>query len=272
MSESDFLLKPRLLKPDDYVNFASAWKQLVNSDSPLPGALTLSQVFTVYGETSQSQVMNYVYLPNDYAVALLSAVGTAAIQAKFVVATTPGSQPMPVFSIVLFGIDGFGNPTTAYYLAGVASNPAAVVQGPTTSTETPAELVGLDLAGNWTMNWQNLKQEALAIDTKLFNSMYGPVLGYTYPLDDFLNALFPAKMALDTEALWLNFALHKYNKPDATEEVYSYLFSTVLTLNSLPTTKPSPDAAAAKSGTVSGDIDLSSTDSYYDVSRPSPPY
>jgi hypothetical protein len=269
----DHLIQPRLLKPSDFVNFAATWKQLVNANPLLPGKLTLSQVFTVYDTTSQSSVMNYVYLPNDYAVALLSAVGTVAVQAKFVVVARD-SKPLSVFSIVLFGIDGFGNSTTAYYLAGVANNPAAVVHS-TKKMQTPVKSVGLDLAGNWIMNWNALKQQSKdkpSIDATLFNSMYGPVLGYTYPLDDFLDALFPAKMKLDRQALWLNFALHKYNKPEATDDAYSHLFSTVLTLNNLPTETLDSSLAATADGSVSGNIDLSSSDSYYDVSRPSPPY
>ena len=255
---SDFI-EPRLLSSTDFDSFTSAWEQLVRA-SPSPNGLTLRQVFTPHDPKSPSPVMNYVYLSNKYAVALLSAVGTVAIQIKFVV-VSPTFQP--AFSIVLFGIDKNNQPTSAYYLAGVAQNSTAV-QVVNPKLNSPTGLVGLDLAGNWIENWKNLEEDGLSLDPALFTSVYGPLLGYTYPLDDFLEALFPARMNLNRQALWLCFALHKYNKPKAIEETYSYLFSTVLVLNDLP------DAQAAMS--ESENITLSSDELYYDVSRPSPPY
>ncbi|MBF9223763.1 hypothetical protein [Hymenobacter ruricola] len=256
---SDFI-EPRLLSQHDYESFTSAWELLVKG-TPSPDGLTLGQVFAARDQEAPNPIVNYVYLSNKYAVALLSAVGTVAIQIKFAV-VSPTFQP--AFSIVIYGVDKDNQPTSAYYLAGVAADPATVqvVVGPT--PDSPPELVGLDLAGNWIQNWQNLEANGVSLDASVFTSVYGPLLGYTYPLDDFLQALFPAGLNLDSQALWLCFALHKYNKPNAVDDTYSYLFSTVLVLNDLP--------AEYTAQRESQDIILSADELYYDVSRPSPPY
>jgi|GEM_PF-5997743 len=247
-------ITPRLLSEDDFTSYTTEWQKLVNGLTP--EVLTASFA----SASDPKQVINYVYLPSDYAIELLSAVGTAAIRTKFVFVEEAAG-----FSIVLFGVDASGRPTSAYYLAGVADHPATV-----DSTSGQYE-VSLDLVTPWIENWN--AQTPDGINTALFDSIYGPLLGYTYPLDDFLDVLNPvqstratqvgttseARIAAEnsTMALWLNFALHKYAKPGATDGETSNLFSTVLTLNTIP------EKGAA--------ITLSPGNRYYDVSKPCPP-
>ena len=234
-----------LLSPPDFKMYTQRWQQLASgSDSDALRACLLS---------SQGKVMNYVYLPNETTVALLSAVGTVAIQLKFVVvpdATRPA--PAETFTLALYGIDRNDNPTSAYYLASVPPMPATVQQS------TSNEAVPFDLASTWLLNWAQLQPDDLT--ASLFDSRteQGPLLGYTYPLPDFLAVLTQLKLPL-SPALWFDFALHSYDNPGATVAGESRLFGTVVTLGSVPP----PDQP--------GVIRLASELYYYDLAQPSPP-
>ena len=235
-----------LLSPADFDRYTQRWQELANGENP--------EALRACLLGRDGQVMNYVYLPNEAVVALLSAVGTVAIQVRFVaVFDKARPEAAEVFSLALYGIDGASKPTSAYYLASVPALPAKVQASPSN------EAVPFDLASAWLLNWAQLNPEDLTAG--LFNSRteQGALLGYRYPLDDFL-AVLTQLVLPPSPALWFDFALHSYDNPGATVAGESQLFGAVVTLNSVPPTDEP------------GVIKLAAGLYYYDIAHPSPPY
>ncbi|WP_046244436.1 hypothetical protein [Hymenobacter terrenus] len=240
------IITPRLLKPEEFDLYTSNWHELVhggNSDA-------LRDIFT-----RSNGVQNYVYLPKEFA-ALWEDKNTVAIRLKFVVAPDDAQSGTSAFSIALFGIDESDKPISDYYyLAGVAALRAEIEELPELSVAVEEAVIPFDEAVKWIIRWNALTVEELTLE--LFYSEQGPLLGYTYPVDDFQDAFSPATQP--NAALWLNFVLHEPDPDGTTEGGAPLLFSTVLTLNTIP------------SGDSPGIIMLSRQDLYYDISKPCPP-
>ena len=229
------LIQPTRITAEDFKAYSTAWKKLVNG----PDANSLHDYFTGDGG-----LINYVYLPAAMATELLAGRPTS-IALEF--ALIPGTAT-PTFSMMLAGLNSNNQPVVPYYQAGVAGRAKVVVQ-PTElmqpkSTDIP---IPYEDAAAWINAWNALLPDGLG--PQQFESGYNERLwAYDYSVSDLQDALHSAAPA--NPALWFNFMLH-----NATP-----LFGTVLTLNSLP------------GDTDPGTIILRESLSYYDVSKPCPPF
>lgn len=193
--------------------------------------------------SSTGALNNYAFLPGDLVDQLLSSPETVSIRTKFVIA-----GDAPTFSLAVYGIGEDDAPTTPYFLMGVATMPATIVNDmpPPTANDpiTPTQ------AADWVLDWNKLTPQTLTLAS--FTAPEGPLLGYTFPVKDFQDAWSPASGP--DEALWLIFDRH-----NTEEEPAERLFSTIVILNTVPTDAP-------------GVIVLAPNKLFYDVSKPCPPY
>ena len=229
-------VSPNTVTPDEFIALTQSWQQLTASGD--------IQALVACLNTSSGVLSNYAYLPGDLVTQLLGSSATVAIRTKFVLV-----GDSPAFSMVVYGIDQPGNATTPYFQMGVASVPATIVNDmppPIANEEIPAAQ-----AAAWTLNWSAINPGNLTFAP--FDSSYGMLMGYTFPLDDFKKAWEPATG--QSPALWLSFDMHA---PTENPEG-PLLFSTIVTLNTVP------------SGDTPGIFKLSPSVSYFDVSRPCPP-
>lgn len=230
------------LSQKDFDTMTSSWKKLVNSEGASAG-ISASLTSTIDALT------NYAYLSGDYVKQLLDNPDTIAVRTKFVLT----NDAQPSFSLAVYGITAKGEPTTPYFLMGVAAVPASIKK--VESLLTADEEIPAAQAAAWIMNWHALTPKSLT--EAPFKSSAGMLLGYTFSVSDFKDP-WPTTPAPNA-ALWLNFDMHT---PVFTEPIWpgQLLFSTIVTLNEVP-----------KDG-VAGTIVLSPDEHYYDVSRPCPPY
>jgi len=244
-----FPFKPRLLSFDEFNDYTTSWEQLIDSGS----SQDLQACFT----SSTGAFINYAYLTSAELEPLLQdAQPTDLIKTKFLL--MPGE--VPAFSLALLHTNADGKPLSDYYLAGVAALPADldpdILSQATPRVAEPAAPDGkvpIETARIWIRNWHNMT--AADLNATLFNSpQEGQHLrGYTFMVTDFTTPWTPSAEA----ALWLNFDL----KPQTADDPDSPLvFSTIIEINTIP--------VAGHPGKIS----LQSTASFYDVSRPSPPF
>lgn len=245
-------IAPAVLDPETFDRYAQSWEHQIDGDSPDVSAWFAS---------SNSKLLNYVYLPEEFVSPLLQNTdgNTVSIRTKFVL--VPGAQSSETssaFSIVLYGIDEAGIRTSEYYLAGVAEVPANVVIVSAANDPIPPKT-----AAAWIINWNQFTPAT--ISPALFNSetpkttapaQYVPLYGYTFQMSDFTEAW--QNHSPTEDALWLNFDLReRENAPSGAP----LMFGTIVTLNATP-----------PSGDVPGEIKLSSKLFYYDIAKPCPPY
>lgn len=226
-------IQPTLITPEQFMSYNAAWKSMVNG----PNAGSLRTYFA-----SSSGQVNYVFLPVSMANAIMAAK-PVAIALGF--ALVPGTTA--TFSMMVAGLDSNNHLKMPCYLAGVGGRATVVTQSANdTLLGTTLSPIPFDQAATWINAWNALSSEALG--TTQFDSGYSERLyGYNYPLNDFTGALSGPQPA--NPALWFDFVLHTSNPQ----------FSTVLTMNSVPTeTNP-------------GTIVLSPTMAYYDMAKPIPP-
>lgn len=225
-------VSPQRITTAEYKTYSAAWKKLING----PDASTLSSSFL-----AESGLINYVYLPVDMADALLTAT-PAPTSIALVFALIP-TDTTPAFTMLLAGLDGDNSPQEPYYQAGVAGRAALVVQP--FNGESP---IPYNEAKDWINRWNNLNPEGLGpLQFEAGGDEY--LVAYDYENADLEGAMHSEAPPADA-ALWFNFVLHE-DTP---------LFGTVLTLNARP------------SATDPGTIIVSSELSYFDVSKPSPPF
>jgi hypothetical protein len=200
-----------------------------------PDASTLNSYFM-----AGSDLINYVYLPAELAQDLLDTKPTS-IALEFALVPTDGTLS---FTMLLAGLNQDNCPQAPYYQAGVAGR-AALVIVPTAILGDP---IPYSEAYEWITQWNKLNPDSLG--TQQFESGSGQRLwAYDYDNADLEGALRSEPTPADA-ALWFNFVLH----PETP------IFSTVLTLNARP------------SATNPGIITLDRTLSYFDVSKPCPPF
>lgn len=230
------------LSQKDFDTMTDSWKAMVNSagrDAGIRASLT----------STGSALSNYAYLSADYVNQLLANPATVAVRTKFVLT----SDDQPSFSLAAYGITATGEPTTHYFLMGVAAVPASIKD--VMSLLDVDEEVPAAQAAAWILNWNKLTPETLTAAP--FASSAGMLLGYTFPVSDFRDP-WPENPGGDA-ALWLNFDMHApdFIPPISPEQL---LVSTIVTLNKVP------------DGSTPGTIVLAPNLRYYDVSRPCPPY
>jgi hypothetical protein len=224
---------------------------------------------------------------------LLSTVGARRIKAQFLLKEDEESGTKH-FSVALYATDASDGRISAYYSTQYLSAP-----GPATSHYNLKDADGAPasagqqipnaLVQNWVTNWKN----APLITAAMFSSTYGPLTGYTFEIDDFLDSFFYANKFKDKD-LVLIFGLHKHYPAFPDCYAVKQTFGLVLRIRKLTadTTTPSPDfsaeqtffstaVAAAKTHAELAQAvqqwqmaydDDEVGQPFYDFSRPSPPY
>ena len=224
---------PYLVSQDDFEKYTYLWENQLND----PTGVALSDYFP--SPDDKTKFLSYVYLPVEELIRLISAVGTVTVKARF------GIWPVEdrfVFTIFLFGCDSQNTPTTGY-ISTSFENPQTLQQpGCNVGEEVPDALVM-----EWIKNWQNCSE----IERSLFEVPDGPLRGYTFVLDDFMDTMFPLS-EIANQHLRISFALHKFYKPGPLENALTATFGLVL---DIPVDTSNATAV---------------THAYYDISMPCP--
>jgi hypothetical protein len=220
-----------LLSPADYTSGNYNWKSIVN-DNPT----ALANLFKKGDNRLGSAIFTIEQIGQ-----LISAVGARHICARFVALNSPAD---PQFCIVLYAIDSQGYRLSAYYKSQELL-PVSNIHAPVTNSQ-----VVKTLATTWISTWASCDK----IKKEMFDTHYGPLSGYRYDIDDFLQPLFDI-----TESEWgksklqIDFCLHYYYTPEqGEEEGLKYTFGIV---NQLV-----PDAPDGSSGKQ-----------FFDMTMPCPP-
>ena len=251
---SEYKVSPRRISTDEFHAYRKNWETVIAD----PSSAMLKTCFA----SDDARLSNYVFMEIDPVKELIGFPNTAQVQAMFVAAPLEDPQ---FFTIVLIPLDKDGFPTSStYYLAGVASQPAHVGEAPS----SPITLVPVPNpeAYPWIKAWNSFTPKTLTLD--LFKSdqdvpAYRTLRAYTYTTDDFIDAL-RQPIPPENAALWLDFALHSEAKESGLADAADLTFAMTLCLNKMPVYDTPPS--------YSGEIDFTSAQHYFDLSKPCPPF
>ncbi|UOQ50756.1 hypothetical protein [Hymenobacter cellulosivorans] len=229
-----------ILSPGAYERRAAKWATIlskIKSDA-------LQQSFLVATPAGQERLA-YVSFPIQHIVWLMSTVGVRHIQARFLIATKKvDGQRHPYFTLALYATDALGARVSAFYLP-------STYAGEPKPSELPTEQAPHDLVKAWLNNWATAPE----ITSALFANSYGPLLGYSFSVEDFMRPLFEAQPFTNQE-LRVGFGLHEYYPALPVGAERAYTFGLVLRLY----TPPTEESAAAISSAP-----------FFDLSTPCPP-
>jgi hypothetical protein len=182
---------PLLLNQDKFSTYSNAWVQAVRHNDSLPA---------IFQQDGQKNRSSFVRFPLQDIVWLLSTVGARRVKAQFLVKPDEGvdADPLrPRFTIALFATDALDGRISAYFLGNNLAPKSSKIdeQVEENSSDTEHSLqdtatVGGQLphglAGVWLKNWLNLD----TVTSDLFTTNYGPLQGYVFDMDDFLDPMF----------------------------------------------------------------------------------
>lgn len=258
--------------------YAQAWVKAASSGKHLPEAF----------QKDGCERLQYAAFDFQSIVWLVSTVGARRIQAQFVLVPEnqeeDGKHTPAYFSIVLYAVDAMGGRISAYYLGNNTFTPSTPATNPSLGKAMDAERfstdpsslgggpVAFDLAKIWLTNWTGQQ----TITRHLFSSNYGPLQGYTFELDDFMDPLFYSQKFKATQVLHVGFALHEYHAafPKHDEEALTRTFGLVLRVYGTVETDTTGDALDSKQATWAYATDVYDDgpgQPFYDLSHPYPP-
>ena len=189
---------PTLLSQHQFNVYANAWSEAVEYGDSLP------DVFQRKGQKK----LAYVSFPLQSIVWLLSTVGVRHIRAAFLVKPddTPGTDPLrPHFTLAFFATDAIDGRISAYYVGDNHQAPSADQDADEEATLSSGP-VPHGLAAEWLHNWTDPK----AVPTSaMFTTNYGPLQGYVFDIEDFLDPLFLSQ-PFEGKVLRIGFGLHEY--------------------------------------------------------------
>jgi hypothetical protein len=273
---TDSPIPANLLSAKNFERRAARWATFITKRK----AHDLHRIFQVVGETGQEQRLTHVDFPVQHLEWLVSTVGVRNIQVRFLVAPARADQNTerqsgPHFTLALYATDALGARISAFYLPidywkkpqkpGVqdfnVAPTAFIPQG-----QAPHSLVKI-----WVNNWTGTDTTpAPEIRTDMFANSYGPLQGYAFSLDDFMEPLFEAQKFTDEEVekltVRISFALHEYYPATGKDKGLKKTFGLVLRLDSSavpnPLIAPAPHAAH---------VLATSMEPFFDLSTPCPP-
>jgi len=271
-----------ILSQNQFGRYAQAWVKAAGSGKHLPEAF----------HQDGCERLQYASFDFQTIVWLVSTVGTRQIKAQFVLVPAnqddEGKHTPAYFSIVLYAVDAMGGRISAYYLGDNTFTPSPKpTTGLTTTDKESFELgltghsaqvgsfggpVAFDLVKKWLTNWTDQP----TITRHFFSSNYGPLQGYSFELDDFMDPLFYSQKFGATQVLHVGFALHEYHAafPKHDEQTLTRTFGLVLRVYGSTET---PDASAGTEAkfTTWGYVTDAPGDEpgqpFYDLSHPYPP-
>lgn len=271
-----------ILSQNKFSRYAQAWVKAVSSGKHLAEAF----------QQAGCERLQYASFDFQTIVWLVSTVGSRQIRAQFVLVPEnqdeEGNHTPAYFSIVLYSVDAMGGRISAYYLGDntftplpkpkpkPASAPAAGkdLGDEYVQTEVLAQggPVAFDLAKIWLTNWTSQP----VITRHLFSSDYGPLQGYSFSLDDFIDPLFYSQKFGATQVLHVGFALHEYHAafPKHDEETLKRTFGLVLRVYGTTDSDEMDETTGEKMQIGRYATDASDGEPgqpFYDLSYPYPP-
>ncbi len=281
------LSSTKLLDQHQFDKYAAAWSRHVSRHQDL------TSVFQ-QPDGSPLRALSFSFEALQH---LLSTVGARRVKAQFLL-KRDGQSGEKLFTLALYATDASDGRISAYYLAQYLPLPApAPVVDETVETavrvaDDQADDLGTQIPNELVHTWLDNWKKAAPITAAMFGSNYGPLTGYTFDIDDFLNSFFYANKFKSKELLVL-FGLHQHYP--AFPDCYSLqqTFGLVLRIHQLATGAPatSIDLAAKKEALTTavakatthaelmqavqqwGTADDDTVGQpFYDYSKPSPPY
>jgi len=215
-------------------------------------------------ETFPIEKLQYVTFLVDDMVSLVSTVGVRYIRAQFVL--LPAAEGIVRFTVVLYSLDSQRGRISAYYAGTTgAMVPAAmpvVPDTPGTNGELP-----VDLVHTWLRDWQNLTD----VSPDMFGTNYGPLQGYIFNLEDFIDPLFPGHLTTGYE-LRVYLGLHSYNVTLANKTQPDTTVGLIISVQPIYTDKLPVNYLRNRNTSQGTTGNANNEDSgFYDLSNPNPP-
>jgi len=261
------MLQPSFnLQPTEFNKDSAAWTDAVSQGNSLLSNFTNGSLPPVHPPAKLRKLQYVVFSVQDM-VALVSTPGTRYIRAQFVL--LPAQFGTVRFTVALFALDSQRGRISAYYAGGVTEgsmNPIPIT--PPTTDPGGTGALPVDLVQTWIAGWQ----DAPDVTPDIFSTNYGPLQGYIFELDDFIDPLFPAGVTTDHE-LRVYFGLHSYQITSANVTEQASTMGLILSVQNkeamqLPLTyRRNAVRLLDNTGASLTDGD----DGFYDLSHPNPP-
>jgi hypothetical protein len=284
----------QILDQHQFDKYATAWSRYVSQHKDL------SALFQQPGG-GQMQAVRFSFKALEY---LLSTVGLQRIKVRFILKEDECEGKL--FSLVLYATDAMDGRISAYYMAQHMPAPTAPKLGaapaqqqePKEGEEVEAyeqvDYLDTDEQGNnlgnqipnqlvhtWLDNWKSSSVQT----ADMFSSSYGPLTGYTFGIDDFLNSFFYTTTDTTKELLLL-FGLHQHYPAYPDCYTLKQTFGLVLRIrqtaaDTQKTNESATELALAVEGESRpkilfaqqqvGAAAVTTGQPFYDLSEPSPP-
>jgi len=258
------MLQPSLnLQPTEFNKDSAAWTDAVSQGNSLLSNFTNGSLPPVSPPVELRKLQYVVFSVTDM-VALISTPGTRYIRAQFVL--LPAQFGTVRFTVALFALDSQRGRISAYYAGGVTEGSMNPTPPAANSGGTGA--LPVDLVQTWIKGWQ----DATDVTYDMFSTNYGPLQGYIFELNDFIDPLFPVGVTTNHE-LRVYFGLHSYQITSANETQSASTMGLILSVQKTEDTKL---PFTYHRNTVrlldnNGTSPTDGSDGFYDLSHPNPP-
>ncbi|MCB2408047.1 hypothetical protein [Hymenobacter lucidus] len=259
--------KANILITKNFERRAARWASYISKAN----SKDLQQCFLIPGPAGIEKRLNYVSFSTLHLSWLISTVGVRHIQVRFLVAPPskkdPGSKAR--FTMALYATDALGARISAYYLPVDEDYITTTTILPEKNSEgegDPSDDAGQaphDLVKSWVHHWTSAPE----IKSSMFANSYGPLQGYTFSLDDFLQELFEVQPFSDEQMVRISFGLHEYYPAVPVKSGRIQTFGLVLRV--FPAPKPTTTGANSRSEVYN--VPEQSDAPFFDLSTPCPP-
>jgi hypothetical protein len=251
------------LDPTSFNTAAAAWTDAVSKEGSLsPFFLNYPNSY-ISPTTVPVEKLQYVTFSVNDMVALVSTVGVRYIRAQFVL--LPPAEGVVRFTVVLYALDSQRGRISAYYAGATGAMVPGALPATPDSPNAGGELP-VDLVQSWIGAWQNLTD----ISPDMFDTNYGPLQGYIFNLQDFIDPLFPSYLTSGYE-LRVYLGLHSYNITSANITTPDTTVGLVISVQPESTPRLPINYLLNKNKLVSNNANDGDDSGYYDLSHPSPP-
>jgi hypothetical protein len=210
------IASPSIVNPQQFDAGEKLWLQTVAEPSALQHA---------FRSGPANELLLYAGFSIEQIAQLVSTVGATHINARFLVLA--GSTSTPVFTLALYASNSLKTRLSAYYVGASGSSAGA----------EPGIQVPHALAKSWIDRWAGVKETS--VTPALFATQYGPLRGYTFQIDDFLDTLFDLTTLDGSNVLRANFGLHEsYGTDDTLQQTFGLILRTYTTAGTPTSTRP----------------------------------
>jgi hypothetical protein len=271
----------KLLNQHQFDKYAAAWSRYVSHHHDLTAIFQQP-------DGSPLQALSFSFDALQY---LLSTVGARRIKAQFLLKEDEVSAEN-LFTLALYATDALDGRISAYYLAQYLPAPAKDADAASKTDLADTDSLGGQIPNELVHTWLNNWKEAPLATAAMFGSTYGPLTGYSFAIDDFLDSFFYANKFKEKELVVL-FGLHQHFPAFPDCYTMKQTFGLVLRIHQLNAGMPTSGTDFdAEKETISQAIEKATTHAelvqviqqweatygeidgqpFYDFSSPSPPY